>query len=72
MSRTAERHRAEIDAIIADIANLQRSMGEDKFHQAEDREAFEIVRRITRKLEREAGNTGEDVNERLIAQGQSN
>lgn len=43
--------RGEVDAIIADIARIRaQSPNAAEFCQAEDREAFEIVRRIERRL----------------------
>lgn len=46
-----ERTRAEVSTIIEDIARIQAEMGHaEHCYQAEDREAFEIVRRIERRL----------------------
>jgi hypothetical protein len=47
-----ENARKSIDYIVADIARIQAEMpGREVGYQAEDREAFEIVRRIERRLQ---------------------
>lgn len=49
LMRTNDQRRAEIDAIIADIKRLQHSLGFDA-RQPSDREAYDIVVRIQRRL----------------------
>lgn len=45
----AEKTLARIEQIVADIESVDRSTG-GKFRQAEDREAFDIIARIQRKM----------------------
>lgn len=47
-----EQARNSINYVIEDISRIRREMGQNAAigQQAEDREAFEIVRRIERKL----------------------
>lgn len=49
--RSNDEVRREVNAIVADIARIRAEVPNPvEFCQAEDREAFEIIRRIERRL----------------------